>query len=429
MIYFSKQKVGELVFLEDKDELELNYETTWLDEGFPISPYLNFKSEFQSRDIKRFLEGLFPEGSALEELFEQFRLSRKSTYRITKLIGEDTTGALSFIDESEVDDILKTSFRKLEENELAMRLDKRATEGLGIWDGKIRLSIAGVQDKLPVMIKKSGEMGFGEGNFASTHILKFQKLNEKVPHLVLNEYFCMKLAKLIKLNVAEVDYILVGEHPILKVTRFDRKQTESKIERRHIVDGCQALGLPTSYKYERNYGSGRDVEMIRDGVSFKQLFEFSNDTTNPVKSKLDIINWMIFNLLVSNSDAHGKNISFFISKNGIALAPFYDIVNISIYSDLENELAMAIGDEFDPEEVMAFQFVEFCRQCEISPRLVSNQLKKMLKDIQDKLLLLQLPENAKSLSEQDFWNQLKVSVEGRIKHFLAVLPEILGVKY
>jgi serine/threonine-protein kinase HipA len=429
MIYFSDQKVAEILFLEDTDEFKLIYEPNWIRDGFPISPCLGFKSHFKSIDIKRFLEGLFPEGNALEELLELFRLTQKSTYRITRLIGKDTTGALRFIDENDIDKMSKTTFRKLEEEELALRLDKRATEGLGLWDGSIRLSVAGVQDKLPVMIKENGEMGFGEGDFASTHILKFQKLSEKIPHLVLNEYFCMKLAKLIKINVAEVDYILVRNHPVLKVTRFDRKQSESKVERLHIVDACQALGLPTSYKYERNLGSGRDVEMVRDGVSFKRIFNFLNLTSNPVKSKLDLINWMIFNLIVTNSDAHGKNISFFINKKGISLTPFYDIVNISIYAELENELAMAIGGEFDPHEIMAFQLIEFCNQCNLAPRLISNQLKNTLKDITSKLSLVELPQKAQNKDEQEFWNQLILIVEERIAHFTAVLPEILNLKF
>ncbi len=72
-----------------------------------------------------------------------------------------------------------------------------------MWDGKIRLSLSGVQDKLPLVVLNDNKYGIGEGKIASTHILKFEKKDDI--HLVLNEYFCMKLAKLCGLNVAEVE--------------------------------------------------------------------------------------------------------------------------------------------------------------------------------------------------------------------------------
>ncbi|BEI22908.1 hypothetical protein KKIDH5335_12400 [Vibrio fluvialis] len=38
--------------------------------------------------------------------------------------------------------------------------------------------------------------------------------------------------------------------------------------------------------------------------------------------------WMLFNLATLNYDAHGKNISFFVTPKGLELTPFYDLVNI-----------------------------------------------------------------------------------------------------
>jgi serine/threonine-protein kinase HipA len=62
--------------------------------------------------------------------------------------------------------------------------------------------VAGVQDKLPVLIRPDGEMGFGEGDLASTHILKFGTKADT--HLVVNEFICMELARMAKLPVAPV---------------------------------------------------------------------------------------------------------------------------------------------------------------------------------------------------------------------------------
>lgn len=103
----------------------------------------------------------------------------------------------------------------------------------------------------------------------------------------------------------------------------------------------------------------RDVTHIRDGASLIKLFNFANECTNPALTKQQILDWVLFNLLIYNYDAHGKNIGFFIGSNGISLAPFYDLVNIKMYPDFEHEMAMGLGDEFDSSTVHAYQLADF----------------------------------------------------------------------
>ena len=85
------------------------------------------------------------------------------------------------------------SFRVVETNELIDRLDNREFTSLIVWDGKPRLSVAGVQEKINVLVRENGELGFGEGALCSTHILKFER-NKNI-NLVLNEFTTMRLAK------------------------------------------------------------------------------------------------------------------------------------------------------------------------------------------------------------------------------------------
>jgi serine/threonine-protein kinase HipA len=79
------------------------------------------------------------------------------------------------------------------------------------------------------------------------------------PHLVVNEHFCMSLAKRMGLPVADVS-IYRTPRPVLVVSRFDRVVLEGAngpvVQRLHIIDACQAADLPVTYKYERNFGSG-----------------------------------------------------------------------------------------------------------------------------------------------------------------------------
>ena len=412
-VYFRDQLVGRLSLDEATQNFSFVYSDDWKKEGFVISPHIGFDSHASSGTIKKFLDNLLPEGKGLEVFSLFFHITKNNTLALTREIGNETSGALSFF-EKELEDV-ETSVRPINRNELTNRILVEDPVQLIIWDGKPRLSVAGVQDKLPV-IYHEGEYSFGEGKLASTHILKFETNRQR--HLVLNEYICMKLAQKVSLDVAEVALERFEDKPALLVKRFDRVRiSDDEIKRLHIIDGCQALDLAPTYKYERNLGSGKNSKHIREGVSFKKLFEFSKECKNPIKTKLSILRWAFFNLLISNSDAHGKNISFFVDRNGFELTPYYDMVSIAMYPEFEQELSMAFGDDFSVDATSK-KLKDFCDECDINIRLATKELKSMSKklltacnefDIGDKVidkkegefvkrLLIHIKERAKSLS-------------------------------
>jgi serine/threonine-protein kinase HipA len=140
--------------------------------------------------------------------------------------------------------------------------------------------------------------------------------------MVANEHFCMTLAKVLGMPVAEVA-ILRTPQPVLVVTRFDRairRQEEITVERKHIIDACQASDLPVSHKYERNIGSVGDAANYRDGVSLPKLFEVLRHVNRKAADKLVLLRWALFQLVIGNSDAHGKNFSFFVDRSGLQAA-------------------------------------------------------------------------------------------------------------
>ena len=314
-----------------------------------------------------------------------------------------------------------TTRRKININELTDRLRVEDPIQLIIWDGKPRLSVAGVQDKLPIIYDKDG-YSFGEGKLASTHILKFETNRQR--HLVINEYTCMKLALEIGLDVAEVQMQRFGDKPALLVKRFDRIHIDDdQVQRLHIFDGCQALDLAPTHKYERNFGSRKDVKHIREGVSFKKLFEFSQYCKNPIKTKLSILQWAFFNLLITNSDAHGKNISFFSHTSGYQLTPYYDLVSIAMYPEFEQELSMAFGDKFDVD-IRVKDIKNFCLECDINPKLASKELKHISKKLLKACDEVNLEGITINKKEQTFVKKLLEHIVERTQIFLKVSDDI-----
>jgi len=367
-IFFGEQKVGKIYYESMSDEFSLEYEKSWMENGFALSPKLGFGVQIKSIEIKNFIDNLLPEGKGLEELINYIQVSKNNKFALLKKIGDETSGAFSFVSDDAPH--LATSFREVTLDELTQRINQRKHIPITIWDGKPRLSVAGVQEKLPIT-KIDDKYGFGEGELCSTHILKFDKTDEK---LVLNEYFSLSLAKSAGVNVTNFELKKFGDELVLEIERFDRQIiSNQKVKKLHLIDGCQLLGVPSSFKYERNFGSSRDVKHIREGVSFKKLDQITNLTKIPLVTKKTVLQWSIVNLILGNSDAHGKNISFFVDNDGIEVTPFYDIVNIAIYNDIyETSLAFAIDDEFELDNIKAYDIAAHCYNLGITPKLFAK---------------------------------------------------------
>ncbi len=378
-VNIDRQYLGKIILEEKGERYVLEYAPSWVDGGgFPVSPHLK-PGECASESVRRFLANLLPEGRWLEELSISTHTSRANIFGLVAAIGTETTGALTFRMGDTSSEEPVTSFRPVTALELAERITQRQNISIAVWDGKPRLSVAGVQDKLPLLIRADGQMGFGEGDLASTHIMKFG--TARALHLVINEFICMQLAKGIKLPVAEVSLTRFGE-PVLVVRRFDRELAGDHVLRRHLIDGCQMLDLPPTYKYERPFGKGGDAAVIRSGANLPDLFASCRLCRVPAAALRDMLNWVLFQLLIGNSDAHGKNISFFVGPGGIDMAPAYDLLNLDMYAaEYDRDFSMAIGDAFDPEEITPWELAEMCERCGLQKRLVAKTLTTMSENL------------------------------------------------
>lgn len=420
--------IGHLSLDNTTNLLKLNYSQFWQLEGFAISPHLLLNNHHSPEVAYNFLDNALPEGEARKLLAENLGVSEKNVYPQVRAIGNDLAGAVTFLPPSK-EEQNQPSFRVLEEEELITRLDNKEEFGLLTWDDKPRLSVAGVQDKLNVYIDEQGNIGFGDGSLCSTHILKFEKRN--CPNLVLNEFICMKLSSAVGLPTADVEYRHFGPHPALIVKRFDRKYAadSNKVMRRHVIDGCQALNLPRDYKYERNLGDGRDVQHIRDGASLVKLFEFTEHMSSPIESKQWLINWQLFNLMISNYDSHGKNVSLFFDRNSARFTPAYDLVNIALFPQFKHALAMAMGDEFEPNDIHAYQLADFAETCGIDKKLLSRLLtelaNKVIKQLTTGALIESLTTQS-SFSDDDisYFQQLSENILTRTEYLKAQAVEI-----
>jgi len=415
--------IGEVGVDEETDTFSLSYNKAWIEEGYAISPHLPLSGEKISVVIKRFLENLLPEGKGLDDLSVFNHIPKNNVFALIHAIGFETSGALSFTGIRKDDN---PTFRYVSDEELEERIEEIESKSIIIWDNKQRLSLAGVQEKLTVLFQ-DGKLGLADGNLSSTHILKFQ--TKRTENIVVNEYFCMALAKELGLMVANVELRRYGIYPVLSVERFDRVVHDTYIERLHIIDGCQMLNLSPKDKYERNYGSGRDVMHIREGASFSKLFSACNKCVVPAVAKLKLLEWAIYTLIIGNSDAHGKNISFYVDKGGMHVAPYYDMISVVMHENVDHELAMAFGDEFNINNVLGYPLRAFADEISLSPKLVSNQIIKLCKKTRNILSHSPIERKIFNTKEDEFIDKLEKVILERLNILEESAKEMLKVSW
>lgn len=386
-----QRRVGVLTYRDHSALFAFDYDPDWSSSStaYPISPALPFNrpagvsDERHALSVRRFFENLLPEGKALDDAAAVHKVSKANLYALLRVLGGESTGAISLLPEGMAPAEIPDSRRAITHEELSARIRDRANQPFNIWDGRVRMSIAGHQDKLAVYLEEQHPY-LVEGRLASTHILKPEPLSRKLPHLVANEHFCMGLAAKLGLPSAPVEIRRVPE-PVLMVERFDRRRRDAQVERLHVIDACQSLDLGVSHKYERNFGSGRDVAQIRDGVSCEKLFSVARRALSEAATRMGLLRWVLVQYLIGNSDAHGKNLSFFVEPGGLRLAPAYDLVAVAVYPEVDHELAMGIGDVFELTEVRAFDWADFADRCGVDRRLLVREMRRAVKVLRKEL--------------------------------------------
>jgi len=178
----------------------------------------------------------------------------------------------------------------------------------------------------------------------------------------------MRLAQAVSLSVPEVTLHRTQQQWLYLIRRYDRELGhDQKIKRLHQEDFCQALSILPEIKYEKE-----------GGVSFSDCFKLIREQSiQPVIDLNQLLSWAVFNYLIGNADAHGKNVSLLLTPQGPKLAPFYDLMSTAIYPDLTDKPAIKIGGEDQYQWIIARSWQKFSEEVGVSFKWVRQVLEKM----------------------------------------------------
>jgi serine/threonine-protein kinase HipA len=359
-VWYEDQIVGYL-WRDNQGAMSFKYDNDW--NKFPLSISLPLNKAPESIIAHRFFANLLPEGAARDRICIRFRCP-DTNFDLLREIGSECAGAISILPiEKEPD--LNQSYKKLGDEALIKIIETRGAS-INLED-KQRLSLAGAQDKITVHVKEDG-IYFPVSQAPSTHILKFEVRDFK--NVPLYEVYTTKLARAIGLNTIDIELNFLGDYSYTISERYDRIIGD-RITRIHQEDFCQALGFKE--KYQRS-----------DKPNFAQCYQLIiENSSNPLVDAEQLIKWQIFNLILGNSDAHIKNISFLYGDSETRLAPFYDLVCTRAIEHLDETLALAIGHQKNPNQVTKKDLLEMANQCNVRPKRVFGIVYQMLIDIED----------------------------------------------
>lgn len=374
-VYYETRLVGRIHIREEGPSFA--YTPEWLQTkgAFPISVLMPLTHRpIDPQVFLNWAANLLPEAAHLRAVSLRIGAAAEDVIGILQEIGRDTAGALSIGFPGSTS---PGSWREVPDDAALERIiNELPNKPFLVGDEGVSMSLAGAQSKIGVAINDAGRLCIPIDGAPSTFILK-PDAKERLYGSVQNEALCMTLAKRCGLNAPPVTTGVAGARQYFLVKRYDRI-TQSNVWRRlHQEDYCQALGRPPAAKYENN----------QSGIKGPRLSEMFALTRNvmQVRDVMQLLDYVIFNVIACNTDAHAKNYSMMISGKGVSLAPIYDVLCADAWDGITKNMAQRIGDKNRGAHVKKRHWEQMAVDCGMRPAGVVARVRSLAERVQREL--------------------------------------------
>jgi len=386
-IWFDGLAVGQVDVAAD-GSLSLRYAERWLQTAgaFPLSVTMPLRAEpYPSDVISPWLANLLPEEEQLQILTRSLGIDQADVLAVLSEIGGDTAGALSFgaaTDRALWTYAPLTTFYDTADPHRAL---ERHFEDLGrrpflVGEEGVRQSLAGGQKKSALAVlgpdgapvlrlpERGDVLAIPLNGAPSTLIVKPD--NPNLPGITENEVWCLRIAQAIGIDAAQATILKSSKRTAIGVLRYDRRIGRSgQLLRLHQEDFAQANGLPPGRKYERGTLPGLDL---------KSLLETGRHVS--ATDALALLDQVIFNILVANTDAHAKNYSLILPVGAAPrLAPLYDVSTVLSWPHVVKTYAQSIdGKKRRPDMIAGRHWEAVAREIGYRPTDVRNRVQQIV---------------------------------------------------
>lgn len=386
-IWFDALEVGHVDVAAD-GTLTLRYGERWLQTAgaFALSVTMPLRTEpYPSEVISPWLANLLPEEEQLQVLTRSLGLDQADVLAVLKEIGGDTAGALSFGEPADPSRWAYTPLTQFYGTDDAPEALERHFADLGrrpflVGEEGVRQSLAGGQKKsalavlgpdgVPVLRLPGPDdvLAIPLNGAPSTLIVKPD--NPNLPGITENEVWCLRMAQVVGIEAAQATILRASGRTAIGVLRYDRRLGRNgQVLRLHQEDFAQANGFPPGRKYERGTLRGLDL---------KTLLETARHVS--ANDALALLDQVIFNILVANTDAHAKNYSLILSVAAAPrLAPLYDVSSVLPWPHVVQSYAQSIaGKKRTPDMIAGRHWERVARDIGYRPTDVRNRVQELV---------------------------------------------------
>ena len=349
----------------------------------PISLSLPLREEpFSPSATKNYFDGLLPEGFTRRSVAGWIHSDENDYLSILRALGRECIGAVRISDEGEARMPSEAAYERLSTEELSALAAEGAARSSELVT-KSHLSLAGASGKAGVYRDPgTGDWYLPLGTAPSTHIIK--QSHVRLDQIVTNEQLVLMTARRLGIDTAESFIINTGSaaesEVLLASGRYDRAFAEHppfisglpRPARLHQEDFAQAMGIPSSEKYE-----GAGSSYIRD------MFEIlRTEAADPIADQLKLWDTIVFNWLAGNTDAHIKNSSLLYSSDmkTLSLAPAYDMISTSVYDSSTRNMSMRIGSEISLDRINRNEFEAAAVEAGLGKRVALSRFDRLAED-------------------------------------------------
>ncbi len=359
------------------------------------------EAPYTDEECRAFIANLLPEGDWRGLLCRRLTLPATDDFGLLTHLGHDCAGAVTF--EASSPEAVDDAYRPLPESVLRQWLKDAPTRPSPQDAAGLRRALSGAQDKL-ILHLAEGEPYLCERGAPSTVILKPDIAGgyKGVELSALNELYCMQLASAVGLR-APRSYWFAGAYA---VERFDRVYRGSQLLRVHQEDFAQLLGVAPANKYD---------------VGFRDCFKVADQyAADAEATRRELIERLLFNVLIGNGDAHCKNFALLFDDAGPRLAPVYDLLCTQVYPALSDSFVMRVGPARRQEELTALAWQELAKESRLPLDWIKQRGQELCAAVQ-----LALRDLASQITAQNPALALDIYPSRRREDFLRKLADVM----